>query len=772
MNNSSLTKKSNWIWTEAAYDESNPSIVYFRKELMLEQDVKSAVIRVSADSRYRLYVNDTSMAQGPCKGDRNVWYYDEVDIKNALHQGVNVFAVVVLRYPQNLKNKINHSMIRTEVPGFYLAGTIMLVDGEVIPFTADETWKSFYEDKNKIGRPGVYNDYLDIAETIEGDQRTLGWKRPGFSDMDWSAAKVYLERSVNKVISPGCMGPRPIPFLYEKPCAFESVVCVRTPETKTGDWERLIRQQGIIVIPENKKEVVEISAGVEETGFLEMAFAGGKGAKVSILTSEAYVYGLKNKNGHPVKKDRTDYVHGHLEGIIDIYTVGGYGTLEQPEEYEPFWFRTFRFIQITVETGSQPLAITKFFYRETGYPLEVKTKVETSDESLRAVWEISERTLRRCMHETYIDCPFYEQLQYAMDSRSQILFTYNIAADDRLARKCIDDLFRSQGYDGLTYDCYPSYSAHVIPGFSIYYILMIYDHMMYFGDKKLVEKYMPSVMRVLQFFDNRLEENGLISRTSEGGLGSPYWSYIDWTVQWNVGVPNAIYKGPVTMESLLYRMGLQAAAKLASYIDLPDMAVSFTRKSEVIKQAILTHCVGRDGLIQDGPGFEEYSQHAQVFAILTDVVTGTKAKEIMEVALVDDSLAQCSVAMAFYLYRALEKVGLYEKTERLWELWREMVNNNLTTCVEDGVNERSDCHAWGALILYELPAIVLGVQPAEPGYESIKLNPNPGYLSWAKGEVITPKGLVKVSWKKKKDGEIAVEVEAPKGMKIAGRKTL
>jgi hypothetical protein len=460
-------------------------------------------------------------------------------------------------------------------------------------------------------------------------------------------------------------------------------------------------------------------------------------------------------------------VNGQLTGTTDTYSVGGFGTIEQPEEYEPFWFRTFRFIQITVETGDEPLTVTKLSYRETGYPLEIKTAVETSDESLAAVWELSERTLRRCMHETYEDCPFYEQLQYVMDSRSQILFTYNTAADDRLARKCIDDFFRSQRYDGLVNSCYPSYGPNVIPGFAIYYILMIHDHMMYFGDRKLVEKYMPSVERVLQFFDNRLDENGLTSRTSEGGMGNKYWSFVDWVPQWKAGVPNAVAEGAVTMDSLLYRMGLQKAADLAVYIGLPDMAASFLKKAEAVKNAILAHCSGRDGLIQDGPGFEEYSQHAQVFAVLTDVVVGAKAKEIMEIALSDESLAQCSVAMAYYLFRAAEKTGLYEKTEKLWDPWRIMVKNNLTTCVEsDGLNGRSDCHAWGSLALYELPAVILGVQPAEPGYKSISVRPNPGYLQWAKGKVITPKGLVTVAWKRDENGSLNLQVETPVGIKV------
>ncbi len=72
--------------------------------------------------------------------------------------------------------------------------------------------------------------------------------------------------------------------------------------------------------------------------------------------------------------------------------------------------------------AAEPLALRALNYEETGYPLEVKTAVETSDPSLSAIWDISLRTLRHCMHETYMDCPFYEQLQYTMDTRSEILY--------------------------------------------------------------------------------------------------------------------------------------------------------------------------------------------------------------------------------------------------------------------------------------------------------------------------------------------------------------
>lgn len=126
--------------------------------------------------------------------------------------------------------------------------------------------------------------------------------------------------------------------------------------------------------------------------------------------------------------------------------------------------------------------------------------------------------------------------------------------------------------------------------------------------------------------------------------------------------------------------------------------------------------------------------------------------------------AQCSVAMAFYLFRALQEIGLYEYTEEYWNIWTRMLEKGAQTCVENEVGERSECHAWGSLILYELPSVVLGVQPAEPAFASVKIQPEAGYLDEAQGEVLTPKGIIKVRWKK--ESEIKLDYEVPENMRV------
>lgn len=757
-----LNPGSGWIWTSESYDSLSPSFCLVRGKVTLPQKPDKAISKVTADSRYRLYVNGVSVCQGPCKGDDQIWYYEEVDLAPYLHQGENTLAAVVLRYPQDHGNG-NHAVWRMAKPGFYL-------ESELKALSTSESWKAKLLKTVHIHKANPFFEPLCISEDAVGDPETAGWYRTDYDDWDWAQAYEYGDRELSRSIPPRFMTKRPIPLLYETPRKFDKTFCLRQSAFSKEDWDRMLKG-GSLQIPPHQKERVEISAGELTTGYLHLLLSGGKGAKIAIVCSESYGHVKPSETGiafldEVTKKDRCDCETGVLvHTMTDTYGVAGYGTAEKPEEYEPFWFRTFRFIRLEIETVEEPLTLLGFGYRETGYPLEPVTEVTTSDESLRAIWEISLRTLRRCMHETYEDCPFFEQLQYAMDSRSEILFTYNVAADDRMSRRTMDDFFRSQRADGLINCCYPSYGPNVIPGFSIYYIMMIYDHMMYFGDKELVRKYLPAVDRILQFYRGFLGEDGLVQPTSDGGMGKRYWSFVDWAPEWEAGVPGAIQKGPATFESLIYCMGLQYGAQLAEYLGFQELAGEYLDRAEQLKTAIRKTCSDPDGMLRDGPAVKEYSQQVQVFGILTGVLEGEKAREIF-LRTLNEKMAKCTVAMGYYLCRALEMTGLYDHMDTVWDIWREMIANHMTTCVESpGETARSDCHAWSALILNELPAVTLGVQPAAPGYAAVRVKPVPGYLTHAEGRVLTPKGIIQVSWTLK-DGRPDVKVEAPVGVEV------
>ncbi len=749
------TPNTHWIWIPNSQElvDGKARLVRFRKRLHLDAVPEHLEIKISADTRYKLYVNSQFVEYGPARGDQRIWFVDNVDIAPWLHVGENVVAVEVLRYPLSYRSG-NFGMVRTAIAGLFVDGGIY----------ADESWKCREVSGFQIVRESPGFAPMMILEDFTAEAQDSGWKTDDYDDSGWENALPYTVFQISEAACPGDLSPRPIPYMIKVPGRFKGVV-PKYDATTADKWNALLAGKGSVTVPAGQNVTVELNAGEEMCGFLSLRFIGGKGATVKILTSEGYVQNRLYKNTRsPVKGDRCDWVNGHLDGFTDVYHAAGYGTQEAPEVYEPFWFRTFRFVALEIQTGDECLTIADFDYAETGYPLNVKTTASASDSSFDGIWDISLRSLRRCMQETYIDCPFYEQLQYAMDSRNEILYTYTTSADDRLARQCMEAFRLSQRADGMINCCYPHWGPNIIPGFSIYYILMVYDHMMYFGDKKLIKHHLGAIDGILEYFDNHLESRGLVGKTG-GHITERYWSFIDWSVPWGntVGTPPSGLNGPIVMESLLYVYGLQHAAKLCDYVGRSGTAEEYRNRAEAVQNAINTHCRDEEGFYLDSPGVKDYSQHCQVFAILTNTVPSDEGKKLLLATLDnEEKFAQCTVASLFYVFRALEAVNAYDRTEALWEPWRNMLKDNLTTCVENPLEGRSDCHAWGSLLLYELPAVILGIQPGSPGYQTVRIAPNPAYLKWAKGDAITPWGKIKVQWSKDDSGELNLQYDVPK----------
>lgn len=746
-----------WMWLPnwAKSDEKEPRLVCFRGTLKLQNVPQYLPVKITADSRYKLYVNGDFAEMGPSRGNNKTWYVDTVDISRYLQSGDNILAVLVLRYPYE-HGKGNHGVFRTEIPGLYA-----VLDQPV-------RWKCKAVAGFKIVPENVHFSPLMIYEQVCGERELFGWMRPGFDDSDWQSPVYYEDGSVPAVLRPERLVPRTIPFLFRRKRRFARV----SKGGRAADWTLLLTSGQKLEIPAHSSVSVDIDAGELTTGYLRLYMAGGANAMVSLLQAECYAGDpVPNCNPYkclPLKGNRTDSSL-NLYGYKDIYQAAGYGTVEQPEVYEPYWFRTFRFLRLTVTTAAEPITVLDLDYVETGYPLEIRAEVRTSDPSMTAIWDLCARSLQRCMHETYEDCPFYERLQYAMDARSEMLYTYAVSGDDKLALKCLDDFSHSLRTDGMINCSYPNFETNVIPGFGIYYIGMVYDHMWHFGNREKIRSCWNTVERILAFFQNNLDSRGLVDKIGDVNHPGNYWSFIDWVRGWDDtdGVPPATKLGPITMESLLYILGLQYATEIADYLGLTERAQECRTQAEVVRSAVNRWCVGEDGLYQDGPGVEQYSQHCQAFAVLTDTVSPQEGHRILAQTIeTPEKFEQCSVAMCWYLFRALEKAGLYHYTGRLWDIWRRMLADNLTTCAEDPVTSRSDCHAWGALALYELPAAVLGVRPGKPGFEEIVVAPRTENLDWAEGVVPIPKGNVSVSWRKSADGAIEVKAVGPKNVPL------
>ena len=769
MQENQSTKAMNFIWTPdwTFADHEKPQLVLFRRSFILKDITRRYAIRlrISADTRYKLYLNGRLIQEGPAKGDLEHWYADRTEITSGFRNGENVLSCLVLRYPED-PGRRNHSMYRTAFPCLYVEGLLSDPDGVIEDLSSGHDWLSARDRGTLFQGTEVLPAPIHHLEEVTADPRLFGWQQSGYDDSAWKEAVSYDSRLLftERANPPFALEERTIPLMRHKPGRFSRPVTVRENTTGIRDAEimaqaaELIRGEGKLSVPAHSRLMIELDAGAETCGYLKLAMEHGTGAEFHILSSEGYSI-------RPVKGDRTDHVHGRLEGYTDIYRPCGLGTAGREEVYEPFFFRTFRYLGLTVETGEEALELAELTFTETGYPLEEKTQVSVGDAWMNEVYAISERTLRCCMHETYMDCPFYEQLQYAMDARAQILFTYSLSMDDRLARQCMEALRRSKRADGMINCCAPSVTTNVIPGFSIFYIQMVYDHMMYFGDRALVQQHLPTIEEILGFFERHLEQDGMVGRVG-GILGrAPYWSFIDWCDEWELGTPAAGKYGKITMESLLYLYGLISARELLLFVGRNEDAGLLLDGIMALRAAVRRSCRNADGLITDGPGRTELSVHCQVFSILTGVLSREEGASALQMTFRKEDIAQCTIAMVFYLLRAMEQAGIYGMMDEVMEPWRQMLADHLTTCPESNRNPRSDCHAWSAAALYEVPAVILGVRPAAPGYQAVRICPNPGPFRQAEGDVAAKQGMVHVEWTR--DGEkLNLRYSAPEGVPV------
>lgn len=724
-------KKAMWIWTTENVSHHH-EMVAFRKRFVLEQIPETYPVEVCADSRYVLLVNGKYVAAGPARGKASERYLDTIDLAPYLHLGENILYAEAVHYAETplTRNTFSGGPISVETTA---VGGFLLKDSGALELSTDVDWECGAVEGHSFIK--CSEDFIYLGYTDQRDYRCKTVFHPAAVRYN---SELYIMGGLANIWT---LSPRPIPLPYEQQERFIGAkYCVGIEEQVA---QLLLKSDTPVVVPPHTAVRFLADPGLYKTAFPYATLEGGAGAELRFRYTEKF------KDKH-----LQDYLNSGSfpDELMDVFVLDG-----QNREIRPFLYRAFRYIVVEIQTKDEPLVLSALGCYRTGYPLSVTGRYTASEQTYTEVWKTSLNTLECCMYETYMDCPYYEQMQYAMDTFLEILYTFQVSADDRLARKAIDDFARSQLYTGMFPCTAPSGFTQIIPGFSIYWILMLHTHYRYFGDTAFIARYVPELEKLLSFYVQHISsETGLIENTG-------YWQFVDWVNEWERGCPSG------KEDNYIYSMMISFAFRLASdlYAVLGDLLRSHTYMTYADSLNVCLNLCAWDEneqLYLDAPDSKMHSQHAQLWAVLADVCTGQRTVDILKKTL-DGPYSKVSYCMSYFLFRALEKVGLYEHTRELLVQWQQFVTDGATTYPEDPVTQRSECHAWGSVPLYDFAACHLGVTPLKEGYAEVGIQPKALWLNWCKGTVATCKGDINVSWTMEQ-GVFSISVSLPQEMKV------
>ena len=539
-------------------------------------------------------------------------------------------------------------------------------------FSADEHAQIFLDDQYLAEGPEKgcteYWYYRDLSFTVEAGTHTFmarvssfpgDWKysymsiRHGFYCEDYSGLLNNWECRLEQ----GVFWDRPFPDWAAGPRV------IVNKKYGTGLWESVVyfEDDRVLHAPDlppmryEKVEPKEIKKGLYYFTHYTCSYSvwhfKGQGcvkvrwSETPYLTDEFDPYMLHGKKGN---RDGSFFV-----GTYDTFFVDG------SLDWRDYQWRAGHYVEVEV-TGDVTYDVE--FY-ETGYPLP---EYKGDSKLIRAAVE----TLRACAHDTFMDCPFYERLLYAGDSRLEALALYHITDDHRLAAKTLRMFLASQKPDGSIRTQYPSKLVQIIPSYMPIFVLSFHDYWKRHKDDSLLVELMPKFQKLIDY---------LISNITENGLELPGWQFLDWCTGWDNGVP----PGNCGV-SLFGVLALNSAAEILQNQEIAQKA------KDLLDLIVEKYYVPEKQLFADDLQHQFFSEHVQSLAIIAGLT---------DVKLDTPNLTPCSIYFSYYYLIACSMTKQDNLLNQRLKKWSDALEEGLTTFPEEFGTTRSDCHAWGSYIL-------------------------------------------------------------------------
>ena len=736
-------------WISLPDEPANVYGVYhFRKSFELNEAPDKFVVHVSADNRYKLYVNGHFASLGPARGDIYNWNFETTDIAPFLKKGKNTLAAVVWNYA----GQKPVAQISFNQTGFILQGN---TQAEAVANTND-TWLCIRNDAYR-----AWNDWTVLGYYAAGPGELLnmtaypwGWEAPGYDDSRWKKAHSGLEGAMKGTRDyPGrLLVPNPIPPMEMTVERLAAVVDAEGIACPPDFPKRSVP----VLIPAHSSVRLLLDNQQLTTGYFSLLLSGGKDAEVRVGYAEA----LYEDNSRSTTKSYSLNVKNHRDDVKGKRFIGYEDKLVadggEGRSFTSLWWRTWRYIELRISTAAEPLSLDDAYGAFSAYPFQSEYAFSAPGHpELNEMLDIGWRTARLCANETYMDCPYYEQLQYFGDTRIQAMITLFNTRDAYMVKQALEQGRRSIVADGITMSRYPSGLHQFIPSFSLWWICMGHDYWMYRGDEAYLGSLLPAFRGIISWYERLLKPDHSLAYV-------PEWFFADWSAGFANGEPVREKEGNSAFQDLMYVLALDAASEMEEAFGMPSLSQHYRNLAGRIRNTIRAKYWDQDrGLFADTHDRRAYSQHVNAMAILAGVLAEQEASLLMKNTLADPDIAQATIYFRYYLHQALSKAGLGDLYLDNLQIWRDQMALGLTTWAEMPEPSRSDCHAWGASPNIEFYRILLGIDSDAPGFKKIRIAPSLGELKTVSGAMPHPQGSISVSYTLDKKKTLKAEITLP-----------
>lgn len=352
-----------WVTAPDA-SEHDYGVYHFRKQFKLAEKPAHYRVHVSADNRYQLFVNGTMVSLGPAQGDLFHWNYETIDLAPWLQSGDNTIAATVWNY--GTEGPLAQISYRT---AFILQGDTKAEDA----VNTNPSWSVTSDKGYKSLKPTVLGYFVaPYGEVVNMGQTVKGWQLNGYDATGWKQAENIAAGSPKGAMSTDGTGwmlvPSPLPQMQR---TLQRLPVIRKAEGVKVSKAFLLGKAPM-TIPPHTHAVILFDNEQNTNAYVHLDFSKGKNATMALTYAESLYDGKTMEKG-----DRNAIDGKVIFGLKDSIIASG----EAQATYASLNWKTFRYLQLSVETQEEPLVVNDLYGIYTGFPFTKKATFASSDPS-------------------------------------------------------------------------------------------------------------------------------------------------------------------------------------------------------------------------------------------------------------------------------------------------------------------------------------------------------------------------------------------------------